>query len=174
MNEDISLREKTIENKVPTYEEAKQYIYSIDFSNIIAKMVKHQGWLRHEAEALSEIYKNFLFINKKHYGKWGMLPPSEELDEFWHNHILDTEKYRRDCDNIFGHYLDHYPYFGIDEKTNYTDLSNAFSLMCELYLKEFGTEFPKITTRFSKALGFLKRRWTSLQYKQTLYQNQKV
>ena len=35
-----------------------------------------------------------------------------DVDEFWHQHILDTRKYRDDCENIFGHYMDHTP--GLD------------------------------------------------------------
>lgn len=66
------------------------------------------------------------------------MPPSEEVDEFWHNHILDTQKYHQDCDMIFGKYLHHYPYFGIDDKSNELDLQKAFDHMQELHKKEFG------------------------------------
>src|SRR5687767_9924066 len=97
-------------------EQAKAYIYAIDFKHIINKMVKYDDWLRRDAENTCELYRNFLYLNKK-YGKERQLPPSEDVDQFWHNHILDTEKYRADCDAIFGHYLHHYPYLGIDGNT---------------------------------------------------------
>jgi hypothetical protein len=35
------------------------------------------------------------------------------VDEIWHQHILDTHAYHRDCDAIFGSYLHHFPYFGM-------------------------------------------------------------
>lgn len=118
-------------------DEAKKYIYAIDFTPIIHKMVHHLNGRRSEVEKACELYRNFLFLQKK-YGDKHMLPPSEEIDEFWHNHILDTAKYRQDCEIIFGRYLDHYPYFGIDEKTDLNDLDNAFKMTQELHLKEFG------------------------------------
>lgn len=145
-------------DSIPTLEESKAYIYSIDFSMIINKMVKHLGWSEKEGRALCAVYRNFLFLNRKYLNQYGQLPPSEELDEFWHNHILDTSKYRQDCEKIFGNYFDHYPYFGIDEKSNLDDLQNSFEMMKNLYKEEFGEEFPKITNRFSKIIALVKRK----------------
>lgn len=114
-----------------------------DFSMIINKMVKHLGWKQKEAEAACSLYRNFLFLHKK-YGHEHSLPPSEEIDEFWHNHILDTKKYRQDCQVIFGRYLDHYPYFGIDGKTNLTDLNHAFETTQQFHQQEFGYRIERI------------------------------
>lgn len=125
-------------------EKIKKYIDEIDFSMIIDKMVKHQKWRRSDAEAVCQLYRNFLFLQKK-YGDKHSLPPSEEVDEFWHNHILDTKKYRHDCEMIFGRYNDHYPYFGIDDKTNLNDLNNAFEEMQKLHQLEFGYPVERIT-----------------------------
>ncbi len=140
-----------------TLEEAKAYIDSINFSNIINKMVKHQGWLMKDAKQLSKMYGNFLYLTKK-YGDKYKLPPSEEIDEFWHNHILDTESYRRDCQMIFGKYLDHYPYFGIDGKTNFQDLEKAFDDMLVLYQKEFDEPLLQVRTMYSKLIYFFKKK----------------
>ena len=81
-------------------EVARNYINSIDFSNIIRKMVQHQGWRQKDAIAVSQMYRHFLCLHKK-YGGQHTLPPSEEIDAFWHNHILDTQQYRKDCQAIF-------------------------------------------------------------------------
>lgn len=143
--------------QLPSLEDAKQYIYSIDFTMIINKMVS-QGWSRQVAEELSLEYKNFLFLNKKYLKECSKpLPPSEEVDEFWHNHVLDTIKYRQDCQHIFGYYFDHYPYFGIDDKTNHHDLNKAFEKTLQFYLIEFGKEMPKITHRFTAMTNFIRR-----------------
>lgn len=127
----------------PSLEAAKNYIKNINFSNILNKMVCHQGWKHHQAEAVCEQYRNFLWLHKK-YGKQYTLPPSEEIDEFWHNHILDTQQYRKDCQAIFGVYLDHYPYLGIDGKTDRNDLNNYFLITRELYEKEIGKPLVNI------------------------------
>ncbi|SRR5579883_133531 len=141
----------------PTIEEAIDYIYKIDFSMIINKMVQ-SGWARSTAEALSHEYRNFLFLQKKYAFQTQIaLPPSEELDEFWHNHILDTHKYIHDCKMIFGEYLHHYPYFGIDDKSDQKDLANAFENTQKYYFAEFKKEMPKITHRFSLVLVAIKK-----------------
>lgn len=138
-----------------TLEQAKKYIYHIDFSTIICKLVNHLGWRHKHALAVCNMYKNFLYLNKK-YGANCKLPPSEEIDEFWHQHILDTKKYREDCDRIFGCYFDHYPYFGIDQKTTFADLGAAFETMQRLYAKEFNGEgLFQVRNAYAQFYGFI-------------------
>lgn len=117
-------------------------------------MVSHQGWSRKDAEEVCRLYRNFLFLSAKYPDK--RLPPSEDVDEFWHNHILDTQKYRLESEAIFGRYFDHYPYFGIDEKTNMNDLSCAFSETQRLHQEEFGEPIYEIRCRFKRLVSFLK------------------
>ena len=137
-------------------EDTLKYIRNIDFSNIINKMVSHQGWKRLHAEQTCEMYRNFLYINRK-FSKKAPFPPSEEIDEFWHNHILDTQKYHTDCQNIFGQYFHHYPYFGIDGKTSSIDLVKAFEQLQACYRQEFnGKEIIRIRFLSSKIISFVR------------------
>ena len=39
--------------------------------------------------------------------------PSQEIDEAWHAHILDTAKYADDTEQAFGYFLHHFPYLGL-------------------------------------------------------------
>lgn len=135
-------------------EQIRETIENLDFSMIIGKMVSHQGWSRKDAEETCRLYRNFLFLSAKYPDK--RLPPSEDVDEFWHNHILDTRKYRPECEAIFGRYFDHYPYFGIDEKSNMNDLDCAFSETQRLHQEEFGQPIYEIRGRFKKLVSFLK------------------
>jgi len=130
LNTDITSTQNALET-------TKTYIYNIDFSNIINKMTSHHSWKRKDVEKVCGMYRHFLWLHKKYESQYA-LPPSEEIDEFWHNHILDTQQYRKDCQIIFGKYLDHYPYLGIDEKTDRNDLNNFFAKTAELYEKETG------------------------------------
>lgn len=125
---------------------ARDYINSIDFSNVINKMVRHQGWRHKDAVAVSRMYRHFLWLHKK-YGEDHTLPPSEEIDAFWHNHILDTKQYRKDSQAIFGRYFDHYPYLGIDGKTDRNDLNDFFAVTRELYEKEVGEPLVNQVTK---------------------------
>lgn len=138
-------------SNTPTLDEAKQYIYSIDFSMIIDKLVKRHKWHRTEAEETCRQYRNYLWILKKYGSDHSPLPPSEDIDEFWHHAILDTAEYFKHCGAIFGRYLHHYPYLGIDGKTNMDDLRNYFKQTQQLYTKEFGG--PVTAVRFR---GFIK------------------
>ncbi|MCD6056237.1 MAG: hypothetical protein K0R12_1199 [Gammaproteobacteria bacterium] len=119
--------------------QAWQYIRKMDLSRIMDRFVDYHCWLRSDVEDIARHYRHFLYLKKK-YGHQHKLPPSVELDEFWHAHILDTEKYREDCCNIFGHYLDHYPYFGVDGKSDFDDLRRGFDILQELLQKEFGEQ----------------------------------
>lgn len=139
-------------NKIPSIEEAKAYIDSIDFSQIIDKMVMKDKWKKRDAEKACELYKHFLYLKKKYQSSDDHLPPSEEIDEFWHNHILDTKKYMIDCDRIFGRYLHHYPYLGIDDKTDMNDLQRFFEKTQELHYREFGDYIYNVRKRPLKQL----------------------
>lgn len=139
-------------NKIPSIEEAKAYIDAIDFSQIIDKMVMKDRWKKCDAEKACELYKHFLYLKKKYENSDDHLPPSEEIDEFWHNHILDTKKYMVDCDHIFGRYLHHYPYLGIDDKTDMNDLRRFFEKTQELHYKEFGDYIYNVRKRRLKQL----------------------
>lgn len=129
----------------------KDMIMNLDFSMIINKMVSHQGWSKKDAEEVCRLYKNYLFLCVKYPDQ--SLPPSEDVDEFWHNHVLDTIKYRKDCDILFGKYRDHYPYFGIDGKTSMQDLSNAFDITQKLHMEEFGEYIYEIRSPLKKLIS---------------------
>jgi hypothetical protein len=135
-----------IKNQVecfPSLEESQDYVYSMSLQPIINKMIKQDGWSKKEALEVSLLYRNFLYLNRK-YGSKYKLPPTAEIDEMWHNHILDTQKYRIDCVKIFGRYFDHYPYFGIDDNSNSNDIEQAFSNFQRIYLNEFGSPIKNI------------------------------
>lgn len=144
-------------------EEAKKYIDAIDFSQMIDKLIHESGWLKEDVEQTCSQYRNFLFLNKKYHAEVGVLPPSEDIDEFWHSHILDTHAYIRDCEAIFGNYMHHYPYFGIDDKSDMTTLNNAFEITKKLYLKEFGEPILPTRSKYPTVIYFiLKKIQTSL------------
>ncbi|OGT36659.1 MAG: hypothetical protein A3F12_00025 [Gammaproteobacteria bacterium RIFCSPHIGHO2_12_FULL_38_14] len=123
---------------------AKSYIDAIDFSMVVDKIVQTKKWKKKNVLKICEYYRNFLFLKKKYRDDGNPLPPSLEIDEFWHNHILDTKKYTKDCETIFGEYLHHYPYFGIDGKSTEADAQKSFLEMQQLYEKEFGEKIYRV------------------------------
>jgi len=123
-----------------------EHIESIDFSMMTNRMMKRDGWTAREVEQGIRLYRNYLILKSKYPEE--NLPPSEDIDEVWHNHILDTKKYQEDCKKIFGRYLEHYPYFGMDERSNMDDLARAFERTQELHVLEFGYQIPRIRYPF--------------------------
>lgn len=116
---------------------AKAYIASLDLRYLIEMMCAKDyplpRWNMADAEHCVQLYKNFLYLQKKYHDI--PLVPTREIDECWHNHILHTKQYFHDCEQIFGHYLHHTPASKEDESTQLVD---AYLKTKELYFAEFG------------------------------------
>ncbi len=67
-----------------------------------------------------------------------LIVPNISIDEFWHGHILDTSRYNKDCQRIFGELLHHNPYFGYGSSVEEKELEDAFDRTQHLHKKEFG------------------------------------
>ncbi len=114
-------------------------INEIDLEPIIVKLVDHEeglGWTIKHALKVEGEYRRFLVLCK-------MFPtepivPSAPIDDFWHFHILDTRKYEIDCNNFFGYFLHHFPYFGMRGEKDAENLSNAWKNTLKLYTDKFG------------------------------------
>lgn len=59
--------------------------------------------------------------------------PSQIVDDFWHEFILNTKAYRDFCNGAFGRYLDHVPAEAMSNKTHAQDgIKRAWRLACAL------------------------------------------
>jgi hypothetical protein len=83
-------------------------------------------------------YKNFLILLLRYPDE--ILAPAPDIDEAWHNHILFTREYIRDCQAIFGEYLHHTPSrnSGPEEKLAMED---ALVRSSDLYIQEFNEPY---------------------------------
>lgn len=81
-------------------------------------------------------YRRFLTLKARY--PHAILVPSKLMDKFWHAHILDTAAYARDCENLFGRFMHHFPYFGIYGEDDKKDLDDSFAKTDALYQSEFG------------------------------------
>ncbi|WKB51310.1 glycine-rich domain-containing protein [Eleftheria terrae] len=93
-------------------------------------------WSRERAELAALGYRRYLVLQAKYPGK--IIPPTEDIDTFWHAHILDTRKYAEDCQNVFGCLLHHFPYSGLRGDEDLSRHEAAASDMKALYEREFG------------------------------------
>lgn len=100
-----------------------------------------KGWTSDYCDSVEIDYKRFLFLKLMYPDK--DIVPNKEIDSFWHQHILDTEKYFFDCKSIFGKFIHHYPYFGMNGPDDYKNLCDAFDETGELYKFHFNIEYAK-------------------------------
>lgn len=64
------------------------------------------------------------------------LTPSRQVDDFLHELVLDTPRYRSFCQEAAGRFLDHIPNDGLD-------MSASFHATRELYRGRFGEPDPR-------------------------------
>jgi hypothetical protein len=94
------------------------------------------NWPFNKVEALETWYRRFLYLSSIYNEK--IIVPSKDIDTFWHTHILDTQKYIYDCENLFGRYLHHFPYFGMRGKQDRIQLEISFKETEDLFFLHFG------------------------------------
>lgn len=118
-------------------------IGALDLDPIKVKLTdteEGQGWSREYADRMEVAYKRFLTLLVTHPET--TVAPSKEIDKFWHAHILDTMKYAEDCQQVFGYFLHHFPYFGLRGEADAAQLAQAGQDMERLYQEEFGEPMP--------------------------------
>ena len=93
------------------------------------------NWSLNKAETLEVWYRRFLYLSSIYKDK--VIVPSKDIDMFWHTHILDTQKYMLDCENLFGRYIHHFPYFGMRGEKDRNQLKKLFYETEELFLLHF-------------------------------------
>ncbi|MBS0350403.1 MAG: glycine-rich domain-containing protein-like [Proteobacteria bacterium] len=117
---------------------SKNLIYNANLTSTIERLIKVEKWSKDEALEAVKQYRNFLFLKRK-YGDSHVLPPSYDMDEVWHAHILHTKEYCDFCEEVFGSYLHHHPHHGIKNEITDKDISFAFENETQrLYFAEFG------------------------------------
>ena len=86
----------------------------LDLNSVRDSLREKQGWSLERAEAARAEYIRFLTLLQMKPGFMLVPWPNEEgkddLDQFWHQHILDTSKYAKDCSLLFGRMIHHNPH----------------------------------------------------------------
>lgn len=114
-------------------------IKNIDLEPIMVKLMDKEeglGWTIDFTRRVENEYRKFLSLCKKYPDT--AIVPSSNIDDFWHFHILDTLKYRDDCEDIFGYFLHHFPYFGMRGEDDEKNLIEAWNNTINIYKTEFG------------------------------------
>ena len=116
-----------------------EFSRNLDLESIKFSLTQREdgpSWSLVKTEVLEIWYRRFLYLSSIYSDK--VIVPSKEIDIFWHTHILDTQKYMSDCENLFGKYIHHFPYFGMRGEKDRRNLEKAFSETEKLFLLHFG------------------------------------
>lgn len=110
----------------------------VDFSMLKRKLVEEQKHAPEAVASAEDLYRKFLALKLRYPGR--VLAPTGPIDTFWHAHILDTRAYAHDCQELFGGYLHHYPYFGMRGPEDRADLERAFADTIDLFIRHYGID----------------------------------
>ena len=113
-------------------------VAALDFSMLKRKLIEEKGWTVEYCVEVEDLYRKFLVLNVRYRDQ--KICPSGPIDDFWHAHILDTRAYAADCDQLFGAYLHHFPYFGMRGDRDREDLEAAFERSLNLFVMHFGID----------------------------------
>ena len=117
-------------------------VATLDFSLVKQKLMVKQNWEAELCDRVEGLYRQFLALHATYPET--MLVPSPSLDEFWHRHILDTQKYAEDCEFVFGRFLHHAPSTGTSEERE--TMNEKFTETIELFRFHFGSD-PRATPK---------------------------
>lgn len=119
------------------FNNALEIVEKWDFSLAIEKLISTNPieWDLKRAEEAVKNYKRYMAVTKATNGQ--QLVPNADIDQVWHLHILDTRAYYKDCLELFGSFLHHYPYFGMLDSENHQQWKSAQCDSEKLWLELF-------------------------------------
>jgi hypothetical protein len=99
-------------------------------------------WDEERVERALQEYKQFLALML--WNPEAFLVPSEDIDEVWHAHVLNTARYQADCEVIFGCFQHHFPTFGASEEVQAEHMKGR-----DETLKQFEVAFGEVPRSYS-------------------------
>jgi hypothetical protein len=126
-------------------------IAALDLNLVRRKFELKKGWWwrwRGDARITEREYRQFLYLIVSNPGQT-VVPWSRDLDDFWHEHILDTARYARDCHAILGEMIHHNPHLPKGSQPHAT----AFAATRQMYKAAFGEAARKGNNRAADDIG---------------------
>jgi hypothetical protein len=124
---------------------------SISFADVRMKLAdpkEGKGWDETILDWAEQEYRRFLALNYAYPDR--TIVPDETVDEFWHQHILDTRAYAHDTVAVFGYFLHHFPYLGTRGPEDEEKLVQCFSDTRDLHEAHFGRSKTNESSAFSR------------------------
>ena len=149
---DSSLLDGVTRNTCEMYTDLDHRIQNLDLARIIWKMgdpEEGKGFTPQRLAQAEMDYRRFLHLHLLYPGL--EIVPTKLIDEVWHQHILDTRAYAKDCQELFGEFLHHYPYFGMHGEDDQANLQTCFERTQKLWIDCFG--IPMFETQAVRCEG---------------------
>jgi hypothetical protein len=147
--------------------------FGLDLDAVKIKLMHEsgEGWSPARTSAVETEYRRFLYLAKAFPEEHKA--PTEDVDTFWHYHILDTMKYAADCEHLFGHFLHHFPYAGMRGKADLQTLQQVGVRTAILYERTFGVRYPgrMVEATADASCGIAEQAGLRLEIKTTLQPN---
>lgn len=112
---------------------------SLDLGPIAYQLMRSKTgpqWTQEQTTRAIAHYLAFLYL--VHCYPHLQLVPTWEIDQVWHCHILDTSKYAADCQRLFGCFIHHFPYFGMQGEADRKNWYRAHATTEMLFHQHFG------------------------------------
>ena len=119
---------------------ALEAVQALDLDSVKTRIMDPhlgEGWSREHADSIEWAYRNYLTMLIKYPEDAEDILLSKDVDEFWHTHILQTLKYTKDCESVFGTYLHHTPHVGPVTREDVERRSAQAEKTRLLYQREF-------------------------------------
>lgn len=116
-------------------------VNALDLEPISFKLVascEGPRWTQLQASHAEKWYRRFLVLNLHYPHK--TIVPTKAIDEFWHHHLLDSQKYHEDSEFLFGGYFHHFPYLGLRGEEDARCLNAAFRNTLLMFRNMFGAD----------------------------------
>jgi hypothetical protein len=116
-------------------------IQALDLESVKSRVMDAElgeGWSREYADSIETAYRTYLTMLVKYPEDADDILLSQDVDEFWHTHILQTRKYSEDCQKAFGNYLHHEPHVGEVTPADHEKRTALAEKTRRLYEQEFG------------------------------------
>jgi len=116
-------------------------IQALDLASVKARVMDPElgeGWSHEYANEIEAAYKTYLTMVVKYHEQAEDIPPSEDVDQFWHTHILQTAKYADDYQRVFGTFIHHNPHVGAGTAEVRAHRDALAAKTRGLYEREFG------------------------------------
>ena len=146
----------------PTFD--PNYIWEYDLSSISEQFAIENPEFSNEITAIENEYRHFIYL-LANSDLCLALKASDEVDEYWHVHILNTPEYVKFCDEVAGEYIHHARSIISNPLEQAANTLEKFQNLNLLSLQEFGKQvfkFRKHSTEKTIVSGSLKPSFTKV------------